>query len=145
MRTKPERVKPSLRREILRAEGLEYAPAAAREAFWRQYNHGRRRAQRRPAKLGDLAAAGASRGMFGRTAGRLDQLTEAWRAVVPSMYLSETRIAFFRDGCLDVIVRNAAARFILERRFREKLLITLNQRLSGFRVSRISFRTIFSS
>jgi hypothetical protein len=84
------------------------------------------------------------RGTLGRTAGRLDQLTEAWRAVVPPMYLSETRIAFFRDGRLDVIVRNAAARFILERRFHEKLLTTLNQRLSGFRVSRISFRTISS-
>ncbi len=130
-----------MRREILQAEELEYAPAAAKEAFWQQYNHGRRRARRRPANLADLATDVAWGGSLGRTAGRLDQLTEAWRAVVPSMYLSETRIAFFREGRLDVIVRNAAARFLLERRYHEKLLTELNQRLSGFRVSRINFRT----
>ncbi len=142
MRISPKHAKPSMRRELLQAVELEHAPAAVKEAFWQQHNHGRRRARRRPAALGDLAANVAWRGAVGRSAGRLDQLAEAWRAVVPPMYLSETRIAFFRDGRLDVIVRHAAARFVLQRRYQEKLLAELNQRLSGFRVSRINFRTV---
>lgn len=142
MRIRPKHARPPIRRAILRAEGLEHAPAAVQEAFWQQHNFGRRLARRRPVKLGDLAADAALRGTLGRAAGRLDQLAEAWRVVVPAMYLSETRIAFFRDGRLDVVVRTAAARFVLERQLGERLLSRLNQEISGFRVSRISFRTI---
>lgn len=129
-------MKTSRRRMILDAHDMTYAPRHRQEAFWRRYN---RRGRWGAAKLGDLASELVSDQSV-RSACRLQEVVEAWRAVVPTDYDSVSRVEAFSRGRLLVVVANAATKYFLSRQVGEALITGLNGRLGGPVVKAIQYR-----
>ena len=127
------------RKEILEAHDLIRSPLAVQQEFWRRYNRGKGRGQRRATVLGDLTST-VMRENGKRSQSRLRRVSEAWRQVVPVAYRLATRVDFLSGGELRITVESSAAKFVLSRQVRDTLLPGLNAKLSGLTISGIRFR-----
>ena len=121
---------------ILKQEGLIYAPARMKRAFWNTYN---RRRFRPGARLGLLAAKIVSEDGL-RAARRLALVRSAWQAVVPGEFAALSDVESLRGGRLVVRVDGKATQFVLSRRLGGTLVAAMNERLGNPRIDRIDYR-----
>ncbi len=121
---------------ILKQEGLIYAPARLKRAFWTTHN---RRRFGPAARLGLLAAKVVSEDGL-RAARRLALVRSAWQAVVPREFAALSDVESLRGGRLVVRVDGKATQFVLSRRLGGTLIAAMNERLGNPRIDRIDYR-----
>lgn len=116
--------RPPRRVELLKAAGLLWAEPARQREFWT------RRAAVRPLRARN--AGEIARGLIGerqvRSARRLGAVQALWEEIVPGEWVERARPVALRGGRLTIAVRDAAARFLLERELGPAFLSALRAR-----------------
>lgn len=122
----------SRRSEILAAGGMAGASRAAQRLFWQRNAIQRRQTAKRLDALANEALAAAPMD--------LDQLTDAWRSVVPPAQRDHSAVEKLHRGTLTVVVDSAATRYVLNGLSGATILSALANELGDARVRRIVFR-----